>query len=336
MAVSPAERWNWFLGLWAIALLSVAIAFISREDNAQNVRRRSVWRFAVMLPAALLLLFGATRHIHLAFLMGGILLPYTMAACLFDGRVALLLLPGFTTLALFCPSVGIILSTIFHLDGFLLKSIIAVLMTAILPCVALLHIPHLNTEAIAFSGLALLVAGAYAVQGRTSSRQPPLRPVFDNLISEHFRGVQDNVSDGDRQFFGDSEIKRFTFIDQADNAIYVLCVGKIDNIHQIHPTTYCLRVNGYEILKEHVLHIQQEGGFQPMDVQELVVERNGAKRIVWQWYGSKEYSTASFLRFRTFYSPANDWSVYILDCPVATDMDKTQQTLKSFIREFLP
>ena len=160
-------------------------------------------------------------------------------------------------------------------------------------------------------------------------------PVFDSLISEHFRGVQDAASDADRQFFGDSIIKRFTFIDKADSTIQVLCVGKIDNIHQIHPTTYCLRVSGYKILQEHTLHISKEDGFQPMEVQELVVERDGEKHICWQWYSNDKYSTASFLLFRAVYSPAQNWSVYILDCPIVNTTDETRQTLKTFIREYL-
>ena len=335
MAISPAERWNWCFLILALLLLSLAGIIASINDSLHNAAESSSWRFATLILAVLLLLFGAIKHIHLAFLMGGILLPYTLVYCLYGWRPALLLLPGCGMLALACPSIGIILSTIFSKDGLVLKSILAALLTILFPCIALLRIPRLKIEALAFAGLALLVAGAYVVHGHASSHQPPLLPVFDGLITQHFRGVQDIVSAGDRQFFGDSNIKRFTFNDQAGNAIHVLTVSKIDNIHQIHPSTYCLRVSGYQILMEHTLHLPQEGEMQPMDVQEYIVERDGEKRIFWQWYSNRKYSTASFLLFRAVYSPAQNWSVYLLEIP-NTDTDVTRNTLRTFINENLP
>ena len=335
MAISPAERWNWCFLILALLLLSLAGIIASINDSSHNATESSSWRFATLIPAVLLLLFGAIKHIHLAFLMGGILLPYTLVYCLYGWRPALLLLPGCGMLALACPSIGIILSTIFPKDGLVLKSILAAILTILFPCLALLRIPRLKIETLAFAGLALLVAGAYVVHGHASSRQPPLLPVFDGLITQHFRGVQDTVSAGDRQFFGDSNIKRFTFNDQSGNAIHVLTVSKIDNIHQIHPSTYCLRVSGYQILEEHTLHLPQEGEMQPMDVQEYIVERDGEKRIFWQWYSNRKYSTASFLLFRAVYSPAQNWSVYLLEIP-STDTDVTRNTLRTFIHENMP
>lgn len=335
MVISPAERWNWCFGLWALVLLSLACVLSCRNASSGGDAKHSAWRFASLLPATLLLLFGTIKHIHLAFLMGGILLPYTLASCLFGARMAMLLLPGCGLLVLFSPSVGIILSTLIPQDGILLKSILAILLTCLLPCLVLLRVKRIKLEALAFAGIALLIAVAYVAHGHASSRQPALLPVFDSLISPHFRGVQDKPSAADRQFFGDSNIMRFTFCDQAGNAIQVLMVNKIDNIHQIHPTTYCLRVNGYEILTEHALHLPQEGGLQPMDVWELIVENNGEKHIFWQWYSNRKYSTANFLLFRAVYSPAQNWSVYILEIPVAADIEATRHTLRNFIAENL-
>ena len=336
MGVSPAERWNWCFGILALVLLSIGCAVFCVKDSLHYIQMRSFWRFASLLPPLLLLLFGAFRHIHLAFLIGGILLPYALAACLFGGKMALLLLPGCGMMALFCPSVGIILSTIVPLGGILLKSILAALLAVLLPCIAFFRLPRLKLEAFAFAALVLMIAGAYALHGHASSRRHPLKPAFDSLLSEHFKGVQDTVSAADRQFFGDSNINRFTFIDQKNNAIQVLSVSRIDNIHQIHPTTYCLRVNGYNILKEHILHIPKENDAQAMDMQELVAERNGERHIFWQWYSSQKYSTASFLLFRAAYSPAQNWSVYILTMPVASNIDETRRTLRTFILEYLP
>ena len=359
MRVSSAERWNWGFVLWA-ALLAVSAFLLrrwkeGREAEAAALREvtshseecktqhsekgrghTSAWRYATVLPPLILLLFGYVKHIHLAVLVGGIFLPYMLAGCLLGWRKVLQLLPSCCVLLFFCPSIGVFLSTIFMLDGLLLKAFCALVFTLLTPCLVLCKIPRISFETLAFGGIALLIACCYWVRGCTISRHPSLLPVFDNLVSSGFRGIEEEISATDRHFFGDSDIKRFLFTDPNGNTIQVLVVSKIDNIHQIHPTAYCLRVGGFHTQLEHSRRLQTMAKNPLAEVLETLAERSEEKRLYWQWFSTPEYSTSNFLLFRTLYSPANDWSVFIIDMPLNGTLEEGQKILQDFISVFTP
>ncbi|MBR4675600.1 MAG: exosortase-associated EpsI family protein [Victivallales bacterium] len=360
MRISSAERWNWGFGLWAILLAALAVFFrlkTSRtparkrdagesncqtetcrlDEHAQDAEKEPsdvLWRFASLVFPLFLLLFGYARQIHLAILLGGISLPFTLAGCLFGWRNILLLLPSCCTLVLFCPSVGILLSALLNLDGVLLKLLCALGFLVLLPCLLYCKKSKINLEAFLFSGIALIVAAGYWMRSGAVSRHPALLPVFDGLVSPHFRGVQESVSAADRQFFGDSDVKRFLFNDQNGNAIQVLVVSRIDNVHQVHPTAYCLRVGGFQMLHEHAYRLPQAG--EAVEVLETLGERSGEKRLFWQWFSNSSYSTSNFMLFRTLYSSATDWSVFIVDMPFDGTQEEGQEILFSLISEFTP
>ncbi len=360
MRISSAERWNWCFGLWAILLAALAVFFrlnASRkpalktdagesncqtetcrlDGHAQDVEKERsdlLWRLTSLVFPLFLLLFGYVRHIHLAILLGGISLPFTLAGCLFGWRNILPLLPSFCTLVLFCPSVGIVLSTLLMLEGIILKFFCALVFTVLLPCLLFFKLPRIRLETLVFCGIALLIALGYWARRGTVSRHPPLKPVFDGLVSPRFRGIEESISVADRQFFGDCDIKRFLFNDQNGNVIQVLAVSRIDNIHQIHPTVYCLRVSGFQTLVEHAYRLPQAG--ESVEVLETLGERSGEKRLFWQWFSNSSYSTSNFLLFRTLYSSASDWSVFIVDMPLDGTLEEGQKILYSFISEFTP
>ena len=72
-----------------------------------------------------------------------------------------------------------------------------------------------------------------------------------------------------------------------------------------------------------------------MDVLEILAERQGRKRLFWQWYSTPTRSTGSFLLFRTLYSPKDDWSAFIVDTPVADSLEERRETLHRFVGEFM-
>ena len=361
MRISPAERWNWCFALWAILLAAVAVVLRRRrlthepgdtplgEAIGQGETCRTevsmlevvdgfhfaVWRYACLLPTLLLLLYGYVKHIHLAVLLGGILLPYMLAACLFGWGKALPLFPSGGVLVLFCPSVGILLSALLTQDGVLLKLLCGLGFTVLLPCLLYCKMPKISLEAVAFCGLALLIVAGYWVHAGAATRHPAMLPVFDGLLSSRFRGIQESISASDRQFFGDSDIRRFLFNDQDGQVIQVLAVSRIDNIHQIHPTSYCLRVGGYQTLHEHAYCLPYADG-ETVEVLETLAERSGEKHLFWQWFSNSSYSTSSFFLFRTLYSPASDWSVFIVDMPLDCSLEEGQRLLHDLIIDFIP
>lgn len=355
MTISSAERWNWCFVLWA-ALLAFLAVFLrhwkEEHERAEKAYREDgdqqeppalepgpslpAWHFASLLPAILLLLFGYMKQIHLAVLLGGIMLPFALTCCLFGWRKGLSLLPCCGVLIFFCPSIGVALSTLFTLDGLLLKALCALAFTALLPCILFCRMPKISLEALLFAGIALLIAGSYWLRSGVVSRHPALLPVFDNLVSTRFRGVAEEISAGDRHFYGDSTIKRFYFNDQNGNTIQVLALSNIDNIHQVHPTAYCLRVGGYQTTVEHARLLPQKGNCPSAEILETLAERSEERRLFWQWFSTPEYSTSNFLLFRTLYSPANDWNVFVIDMQLTGTLEEGQQLLHEFISDFMP
>ena len=69
---------------------------------------------------------------------------------------------------------------------------------------------------------------------------------------------------------------------------------------------------------------------------ETVAEREGEKRLLWQWFTTPDYSTSNFLLFRALYSPANNWSSFIIDMPLEGTLEEGQQLLQGFISDFTP
>lgn len=361
MQISSAERWNWCFIIWA-ALLAV-FAYVLRhwkeqrpseyrsifgidggsEENQSNGEQfeedndhPGAVSYVLPIPPLLLLLFGYAKNIHLAVLLGGIFLPYTLAGCLLGWRKVRQLFPACGVLIFFCPSIGVFLSTVFTLDGLLLKAICSLVFTALMPCLVLYKMPKLTLETLFFVCIALLIAGSYWVRSGAISRHPALVPVFDDLVSPNFRGIAEEISDGDKHFYGDSNIKRFFFNDQKGNTIQVLVVSNIDNIHQIHPTAYCLRVGGFQATVEHSKSLPPRENNSSAEVLETLAERSDEKRLFWQWFSTPEYSTSNFLLFRTLYSPANDWSVFVVDMPLNGTLEEGQQLLQQFIADFMP
>ncbi len=359
MRISSVERWNWVFVFWAV-LLAVAAFLLRRwkegreaeaaalaeitshseecktEHSEDGKNHASAWGYATLLPALLLLLFGYVKHIHLAILVGGIFLPYTLAGCLLGWRKVLQLLPSCGVLLFFCPSIGVFLSTIFTLDGLLLKAFCAFVFSLLTPFLVLCKRPKISFETVAFGTIALLIVCCYWVKGCTMTRHPSLLPVFDDLVSSGFRGIEEEISATDRHFFGDSDIKRFLFNDQNGNTIQVLVVSKIDNIHQVHPTAYCLRVSGYQTQLEHSKRLQSMEKNPMAEVLETLAERSEEKRLYWQWFSTPDYSTSNFLLFRTLYSPAKEWSVFIVDMPLNGTLEEGQKVLQNFISDFTP
>ena len=337
MRVSPAERWNWCFALWAIVLFLAGAAW-NRWKEAPADRKSTIsspWRFALLAPAVLLLSLGYWRHIHLAILLGGIMLPMSLATIFHGWRVLRVLLPACGVLVLFCPSVGIWLSTLLPLDGTLLKLLLAGGFTLLFPLLVSNSLTHFPVEKALFCAIALLLAAGYWLNGQFLTRQPPLRPQFASLLSSQFRGIREPEDERDRQFFGNSNIQRYFFQDEKKHPFQVLAISDIDNIHNVHPTTYCLRCSGYQILSETSRLFPPDGHLPQIEVLEILAEFHGEKILFWQWYSTPSFSTCNFLLFRMLYSKKDDWSVFVLNTPVRSSLEATRFQLRAFLQDFL-
>ncbi|MBQ6471683.1 MAG: exosortase-associated EpsI family protein [Victivallales bacterium] len=304
-------------------------------EQVQAPPQPSPLRYALLTPALLLLALGYFRHINLALLLGGILLPMTLAGIFFSVRLLRLLLPGCGVLALFCPGIGIWLSTFLPMDGFLLKLLLALILTLLFPLLTGNLLTRLPLEKTIFCATALLLAAGYWSNGQFLTRQPPLLPRFDSLLSPNFRGILESANESDRQFFGNSNIRRYIFQDAGNHPFQVLAVSEIDNIHNVHSILYCIRVGGYRILSDASRSFPADGDLPPLHVQEILAEHHGEKTLFWQWYSTPAASTHSFLLFRMLYSPKDNWSVFICSTPVRDSLEASQKQLRTFLHDFL-
>ncbi len=356
MRFSPAERWNWCFWLGGLLVLVATVIFskflktkvsdgacVSTPDaedaeKCASAEQGACWRrMLVLLPPVLLVVFGYLKQIHLAILLGGMLLPEAVVCWLYGWTAALRGIPACGVFILSCPNIGILLATVIPWDGVLLKTILALVLAGGLPFLYLIRLPRFHLEGVLFGLVALLVlAGGLLARGGAVARNAPLVPVFDRLTSDDFRGIQESESDADRRFFGQSTIKRFLFTEEEGIPIQVLTVSQIDNIHQVHPTIYCLRVGGFELTLEHTYAFTPSEGHPPVAVLETLAMRGDERHLFWQWFSNASYSTPSFLLFRTFYSPTDDWSVFIVDLPVPGTLEESQELLRRFIANFLP
>ena len=333
MRVSPAERFNWCF-LIAAFLLVIFIGPKLVEQGFPKVNFKPL-KWLVVIPPLALWLFGLVRNIHLATLLGGGLLPCAIVYCIYGWRELFLLSPAFGVLLLSIPNIGLLLSSVLGFDGILIKTIFALVLAAIIPILYVLRNPIPKPSTAFFCALALLVAFAYLAGGHYSaSLCSPTIPDFDKLISEEFRGIRQSDTSQYKNFYGDSDIRQFNFTDKAGNVANILLVSKIQNIHNVHPTTFCIRVGGYAILSEQTMHIKQDGQHQAFDVQEIIAEKNGRKHIFWQWYSTPDKSTASFLLFRTLYSSQGNWTAFLVDAPVNATAEDARNMLQSLIRGF--
>ena len=334
MKSSPAERLNWCFLIGTFFIAALAIPKII-EDGIPKTTFAPL-KCITLLPPALLVLFGIVKNIHLAILLGGVLLPCSAIYCIYSWRELFLLSPAFGVLILSIPNVGLLFSSVLGFNGQLIKTVIAFLLAMVIPFFYILkkNIPKPSTTL--FCSLAILVALAYLASGHYSaSIHPSVIPNFGKLIFNDFRGIQQGDSSQFINFYGDSDIRRFIFTDNNNNIINILQVSKIKNIHNVHPSTFCIRVAEYSILSEQTLHIPQKGKQPAFDVQDIVAQKSNSKHIFWQWYSTPEKSTASFLLFRTLYSSNGNWTALLVDAPINESIENTRQLLQNLIQGFM-
>ena len=329
---SPVERWNPCFLLVAIGL---GLAVIPLIRNSGNALRFSSLRLCALIPALALLAFGFFKHIHLAVLLGGILLPCAMVFCLYGWITVFRLLPAFGALVLFCPNIGLLLAMAFPLDALALKVIAAIGLAA---CVLLMFIfrktvPRPASVGFAMVAVALLLA--FLARGQAPSFMPPAMPKFERAISQNFKGIQETELSRERLYFGNSNVHRYYFANSQGNIINVLDIKDIDNIHQVHPSVFCLRIGGGKILSEQVVQFPENDASPTFEALEDVAEFNGQKRLYWQWYSTPVHSTSSFLLFRSLYTPKDNWAVYIIDTDVTDSLEESRRLLYQLVQDFM-
>ena len=69
--------------------------------------------------------------------------------------------------------------------------------------------------------------------------------------------------------------------------------------------------------------VELPGRAAPLQVTEAIVQKGGARALVWIWYSTDKLSVGSFLRFRQLYSRNEAWHGF----QVMTSLDFEEQSL---------
>ena len=76
------------------------------------------------------------------------------------------------------------------------------------------------------------------------------------------------------------------------------------------------------------------GRADPLQVTEAIVQKGGARALVWIWYSTDKLSVGSFLRFRQLYSHNEGWHGYQMMTSLDLEersLDRKRQELAAFL-----
>ena len=158
-------------------------------------------------------------------------------------------------------------------------------------------------------------------------------PVFAADSQDGYLGREIEPDDAFLRFFRTGEAHQFAYAN-ASNAVSVLSVKVGKDIHEIHPATHCLRSGGWFVESDGPRRVELPGRAAPLQVTEAIVQKGGARALVWIWYSTDKQSVGSFLRFRQLYSRKEAWRGYQVMTSLDFDdrsLDHKRQQLAAFL-----
>lgn len=328
---SPLESYNYvFL---ALAVGQCAFSFIkcNKDNTLKRLEKLNLIGVFLILLSLMCLAASWHKHIHFALILSSVALIWSVSFTLCNWPAACALLPICAMFMLGIPSTGFLLGNATGLNGLTAKSILATVFLLMTLLATSKYRPSPKT--LIYACACLAIAACYCVNMTPGSLAAPLSPNFNALSADGFSGTNMEISDADRNFFGTGDIQRFFFSDNNGNAIQVLDVANVANIHAVHPMTYCLRASGYILENEQTIAITIDG--REVFVQEITAIHGGKRTLHWQWYSTPEHSTASFLLFRSVYSPKENWRIIQLCATMNDTPENARASLLHFTNAFV-
>ncbi len=178
--------------------------------------------------------------------------------------------------------------------------------------------------------LVLLGALVLFMQAKNmNERSKPFILNFDQLQLDSYLGREMQVPEDTKRFFVNSEVKQYSFADS--NTFYsVLAVRCLNDIHEIHPASHCLRTSDGKIISEYSLVYNIHG--EDIILNEIQVIMRGLPLLVAVWYSNEEFSTGNFLGFRRAWNPEKKWMTYQISTPlVNNDVSQARNNLIAFL-----
>ena len=276
------------------------------------------------------------------------------AVCGFDAAVALS--PAFFMFSLAVPSSTYWLGTYFGVDA----ASVTIGKYALAAAAALLEVklarsdpvkPLLPRRAVvaAAAAAAVLAAGValkMRIEGEAIADGAAFRPDFSAVGAVNGSGAsatgpgtsaagaflsrEVEPDAAFKRFFHTSEAKQWIFADR-ERVINVLEVRLGKDIHEIHPSTHCLRSTGWRVVSECTR--EETLNTHRLALAEAYVTRGSESAVNWTWYSDASIETPSFVRFRSR-AATGDWRIYQIRVSAAEGVEKARAALREFLSLF--
>lgn len=326
---SPLDSYDWIFLLFGFVTLGIALFGIRGKETRRD------WAGLPLIAACILLyLVGVKKDIHAISIMAGVLLAASATCLLWGWDCFIILLPAFLVFTLSVTSTSYWIT--FLLSPFGIKSIpIKIFLTIVSIAIAIiqLHVHFIPKKQSTFFLCALCVAFLLVVfQKEAHIKSASFIPDFSACMFKDAKGYAQTPTPGDLQFFeGAKKLEKYVF-GTSDSTILILGITLGTNVHQIHPPTHCLRSQGSNIISEKLS--ANDLRFAQITITEIQYMQGDRDMLCWYWYASPKFSTPSFLSFRRYWNPNQEWHSYQISTPIFNnEIGKARERLKKFLSD---
>ena len=326
---SPLDSRDWIFLLLGFVTLAIALCGVRGKETRRD------WGGLPLLCACILMyIIGVKRDVHAISIMAGVLLAASATCLLWGWDCFVILLPAFVVFCLSVTSTSYWIT--FLLSPLGIKSLpvkIVLTVLAIVVAIIQLRIHFIPKKQSAFFLCALCFAFLLVIfQKEAHVKSASFIPDFSAGIFNDAKGYAVTPSAGDLQFFdGAKKLEKYVF-GTSDSNIGILAIELGTNVHQIHPPSHCLRSQGLTIISEKLS--TEDLRFAQITITEINYSIGGRLMLCWYWYSSPKFTTPSFLSFRRYWRPKDEWHSYQISTPIYNDdIGKARERLKKFLAD---
>ena len=325
---SPMDRWNWVFHLVFLALAACAAPALTASAKKN---RCDLYALAALAAAAVLYATGTVRDIYMVRILAGTAFWWA-GVWLFSGWPgAWATLPAFCALTLGCTSSTFVLCNHFSIQP---HTVLFLKLGAAVVCAALCTVFMLAEVVMKREVFWFLLAAAAILTGAIMSHAggltaPPFRPDL-TVPPEGFTMLEIPLTPAQKQFFQGTEVHQYGITDHVFQCS-ILEVKCGSDIHKIHPASHCLHSGGATIRSESVVLLRLSDG-RELPVTEIRSTRaDGVPTLTFVWYTGPKETLGSFFRFRSKWSPSDQWYSY----QIATRDDGSEEAARAFLLKVL-
>ena len=333
---SPLESMDWLMWL-TIPPVMLASELVRRTAGIEGGRETYKWAVGAALAAAVAVWAALAFRINSAGVLLGVAILALASDLRFGRAVSVSQLPAVFFAVLAAPSVSYWLDYYLHigLSGtysyFAFKMAFASVFFAVWCALSIQKRRYPRILSISFCICVCAAALYNRIEANSFPAGDPLFINTDRLSSGEWIARSDPVTAADRKFFkGCDGIARNTYFGPGSRAS--LLGLRVDDISGVHPVGICLKSSGFQIWDSRQTQIRLDD--RTVQVNELLVEKNGQRLAVYSWFSDGEKSTGDFMKFRLRKAHKQKWRHYQLMTPIAEPASDASKTAREFMEAF--